>query len=253
MVQVSFDDGYFNFASKSVETPMSQTITSSFDKQPQNAHHVYNTDLCVDSCDTSLESLMARTITSPVENQPQKKIKKINKKRRRSFRRSMDTTPTRLSNKKQWQGAQADPKQKQNRAQAHNAQQLNTDFNPVTSTKFKKNCCSEKKSIFEQLFNNDMCVDSISPHLNADFEYEKLSCPKLNHYTNYSLFLDAPTDADYYMRENIESCFLSLQHNALPILNTGYNSCSQTFSSLSLLQNPIPCLNTCFNSCKPCL
>jgi hypothetical protein len=40
-------------------------------------------------------------------------INKINKERRRS----MNATPTRPSNKNQWQGAQTDPKQKQNRAQ----------------------------------------------------------------------------------------------------------------------------------------
>jgi hypothetical protein len=40
-------------------------------------------------------------------------INKINKERQRS----MNATPTRPSNKNQWQGAQADPKQKQDRAQ----------------------------------------------------------------------------------------------------------------------------------------
>jgi hypothetical protein len=39
-------------------------------------------------------------------------INKINKERRRS----MNVTPTRPSNKSQWQGAQEDPKQKQDRA-----------------------------------------------------------------------------------------------------------------------------------------
>jgi hypothetical protein len=40
-------------------------------------------------------------------------INKINKERRRS----MNATPIRPSNKNQWQGAKADPKQKQDRAQ----------------------------------------------------------------------------------------------------------------------------------------
>jgi hypothetical protein len=40
-------------------------------------------------------------------------LNKINKERRRS----MNATPTRPSNKSQWQGAQEDPKQKQDRAQ----------------------------------------------------------------------------------------------------------------------------------------
>jgi hypothetical protein len=40
-------------------------------------------------------------------------INKINKE----MRRSMNATPTRPSNKSQWQGAKEDPKQKQDRAQ----------------------------------------------------------------------------------------------------------------------------------------
>jgi hypothetical protein len=40
-------------------------------------------------------------------------INKINKERRRS----KNATPIRPSNKNQWQGAQTDPKQKQDRAQ----------------------------------------------------------------------------------------------------------------------------------------
>jgi hypothetical protein len=40
-------------------------------------------------------------------------INKINKERRRS----MNATPTQPINKNQWQGAKADPKQKQDRAQ----------------------------------------------------------------------------------------------------------------------------------------
>jgi hypothetical protein len=41
-------------------------------------------------------------------------INKINKERQRL----MNAAPTRPSNKNQWQGAQADPKQKQDRAQS---------------------------------------------------------------------------------------------------------------------------------------
>jgi hypothetical protein len=40
-------------------------------------------------------------------------MNKINKERRRS----MNVAPTRPNNKSQWQGAQEDPKQKQDRAQ----------------------------------------------------------------------------------------------------------------------------------------
>jgi hypothetical protein len=57
-------------------------------------------------------------MSSKDEIQPQNMINKINKERRRS----MNATPTRPSNKNQWQGAQGDPKQKQDRAKTEHGQ-----------------------------------------------------------------------------------------------------------------------------------
>jgi hypothetical protein len=53
----------------------------------------------------------------------QNMINKINKKRRRS----MNATPTLPSKKNQWQGAQADPKQKQDRAKTEHGQVKQTE------------------------------------------------------------------------------------------------------------------------------
>jgi hypothetical protein len=44
-------------------------------------------------------------------------IKKMTNKINKTRRRSMNATPTQPSNKSQWQGAQEDPKQKQDRSQ----------------------------------------------------------------------------------------------------------------------------------------
>jgi hypothetical protein len=51
-------------------------------------------------------------------------INKINKERRRS----MNATPKRSSNKSQWQGAQEDPKQKQDTAKGSNQFQVHSLF-----------------------------------------------------------------------------------------------------------------------------